>query len=282
MMQFRTLVSLLAGIVMILGTNFVVISGAKWNRSGEPESMLELTERELRLRNLRRRENSGASFILNINYGIQTGESGYLGRRSSNWLSRDKLREIGIDFDISEDRETLRRRLRKQLPVSVYLVVEYDGEAYRSDVLAAQDRLFEAEALLEVNSENAELRLRHENLQKQLNYKKEHASRLYIIDTGLDPEDLRRNYPDRNKYMIISGRIRVYYQGNDDPQVYAGIISGIDINKIHVPLEHREVLDNLPAPDTNYEYSTGYPPRYKVTLAYGKRHEPWVMNVSGL
>jgi hypothetical protein len=244
--------------------------------------MLELTERELRLSNLSRRENSGASFVLNLNYGIQAGDSGSPGSRSSNWLTMDKLRNIGIDYDVSGDKERLRRKLRKQLPVSAYLVVEYDGQAYQSDLLAAQDRLYEAQAILQVNPENVDLKLRQENLEKQLNYKQNYASKLYIIDTGLNPEELRQKYPDRSRYMIVAGRISVVYQGSDTSQAYAGFISGIDITEIHVPLESRPVLDNLPAPDTDYQYSYGYPPRYAVTLAYGRRYEPWVVDVSGM
>ncbi|MGH8649482.1 MAG: DUF4824 family protein, partial [Burkholderiales bacterium] len=39
--------TLAAGIVLIALTNAIALGGVAWNRSGEPESVLKLTQREL-------------------------------------------------------------------------------------------------------------------------------------------------------------------------------------------------------------------------------------------
>ena len=39
--------TLIAGLGLILGVNAIVLGGVAYNRSGEPESLLQLSEREL-------------------------------------------------------------------------------------------------------------------------------------------------------------------------------------------------------------------------------------------
>lgn len=263
---------LIAGIVLILLTNVIVVIGAIGNRSGEPEAMLELTERELGLRHNYRRENSGISLRLNTvrNY-----------RSDDTWLTMQKLSELGFKIELMEDKKLLRRYIRKQIPKNVYVVLEFDGDIYQTALKNAEDRLDAEKERMKFDSENKNNQYKLENAQRQLAWITLSATRLYSIDAGLDPDVLRQLYPDRSRYILATGLVEVRYDGRKDaPEPYYGIISNIHITSIHVPLQHRNVLDNLPTPQ--YGEFRFYPPRYKVRLAYGNRYEPWIISVEGI
>jgi hypothetical protein len=94
------------------------------------------------------------------------------------------------------------------------------------------------------------------------------VTRLVAIDAGRDPQALRRRYPDSRRFAIVRGRARLLLEPPSTPR---GIITGVEIDRIHVPLPHSRVLESLPAGVS--------PPRYTVSLAFGTRQEPWVVGV---
>lgn len=256
----------IAGVALFVLTNIVVIAGALGNRSGEPEAVLMLTERELPLRTWQRQENSGLSLQLSW-AGIYSYEN--------DWLDIAKLTELGFRAVDLQDREAVRLYVQKSLPKRVYIVLEYDGPAYREALKVAADLLAKETDLLAKDPDNTIQQARVNNADKGLEQMKYAATRLYPVDAGPDPGILRESYPDTTHYIITTGMIRLSYRGyrtGDEP--YRGYITGIDVTKIHVPLEHRAVFDNLP--ERQYLEDTYPLPRYRVELAYGSRYEPWL------
>src|SRR4030067_1545641 len=98
--------TLIAGSVLILLTNAVALVGAAYNRSGDPESRLHLSQRELQnYRWNEIRDNSGITLTLNWrvareapaqrnDYGVgySAGKWG-----TPTWLDKAKMSELGFD-----------------------------------------------------------------------------------------------------------------------------------------------------------------------------------------
>ena len=96
---------------------------------------------------------------------------------------------------------------------------------------------------------------------------------LFAIDAGLDAGKLRAQYPDRSRYIIMQGQVRV-------TSAAGGRITGLSIKEVNVPLEYRRVFEPLQA-NNNFRRDP-VPPRYAIKLAFGRRLEPWIVDVSAL
>lgn len=107
------------------------------------------------------------------------------------------------------------------------------------------------------------------------------ASRLFVADAGLDPVELRSRYSDPARYLIVRGVVRALWgrwiaaERRLIPE-YHGRIDQLLPDTIHVPLPQAGLLGPL---SSGADSSL---PRYSVTLAYGRRYEPWVVSVKRL
>lgn len=260
------------GILLIALTNLATIMGALGNRKGEPEAQIELTEREMNYSANYSRENSGVSLRLNVRHDRNAENS---------WLDQDKLETLGFSFPEAETESEQQRVFERLLPRAAYIVLEFDGTAYREEVDSAKAQLAESEAALNANPESEILQKRLESSTRKVERLQTASTRLYSINAGLDPVALRNRYPDRSKYIIAPGTVRPVYSYADrrQPKI-KGSIGRVHVTQVHVPLQHRDVLDSLPAREQIY--SRAYPPRFKVNLANGSRYEPWVESIEAL
>jgi len=276
---------LAAGIALILLTNVYVIGGALWNRAGDPDAIIELTERELPLPSWNPKENSGLSLRLDWNsyisdYGFYAGA---LYDRNI-WLDTAKLQEVGFDDIPAGDRTALMRYIGKKLPRPAWIVLEFNGPAYQAALKETEEKAREEERLLgnDTNSEMQKSRL--EDVRRRLLWMQHTASRLLPVDAGLDPRQLRQRYPDTSHYILVSGRIRISYDDRGNGRI-TGFIDSISITSIHVPSELHAIFNSLP-PIHDLNEALGYPqayePRYRVKVAYGRRYEPWIMSVEAI
>ncbi|MEM8490488.1 MAG: DUF4824 family protein [Pseudomonadota bacterium] len=273
MKRLLTSKALIAGVVLILSTNLIVIRGALGNRAGNPDARLELTERELSLNSGLLRENSGIGLRLNVQHSYRTDES---------WLDASKLKALGFRVPTGRTEWEMQRWAEKQLPRSVYIVLEFDGAAHGAAVEAARAQLEESKRILAADPDNKTFQNRIESNQKSLERLTITASRLYSVDVGPDPQALRSQYRDRSRYIIAPGLVRPYYIIDDQKRPkLVGAIQRIHVTTIHVPYEHRNAIDSL-LPRDSYNALLLRPPRYKVTLAYGSRYEPWVESIEAL
>ena len=90
---------------------------------------------------------------------------------------------------------------------------------------------------------------------------------------------LRNKYPDRSRYAIVRGRVRVSFYGGSatTPAQLTVHLSEVINDRISVPPEFRPAFDSLPRTSTRGEVTAS---RFEVTLAFGKRFEPWIIAAS--
>lgn len=277
----RQLKILLLGLGVITATNAVALLGVAYNRSAEPEAVLELTERELTLpyRYISKDENSG--LMLHLIWRVLYQDE-YRGGQAAEWLTQEKLQTLGLDLPDDIADETAARPYYKLRPHEVFVVLEYDGERYQQ-ALAMQDKaLAEAQALLMNNPDKDEFKQRVEQELNQLELERDASSRLFVIDAGLDAAQLRQRYADPSRYLILKGLVNAAINREADGRyVTKGIITQLLVDDINVPLSYRSRFDSLD------DYSRGdsrhiKTPRYAIKLAVGKRFEPWIIDVRAL
>lgn len=170
------------GLGLILTSNAVALAGVWYNRSGEPQAQLQLSEREIQLPYdswLRGEENSG----LRLQLAWRQADADW------SWLDEAKLRELGFapnDLGRSAERP-------------LWLVLELDGPSYRKQVERAKVALASAQTALAAIPQDETLRQQRDQRQLELRHEQEQATRLLLMDAGLDAEALRKAWPDRQR-----------------------------------------------------------------------------------
>ncbi len=271
--------TLIAGAALVVLTNAVALFGVAYNRSGDPDSALALTQRELQMpyKRWRARENSGIALRLlwRVQEEIADEFAGGTRYPSSTpaWLTKAKLAELGFDVSQPEDSQQGRRRYEKQLPKEVLLVLELDGPANAEARERAKRHADREDALRAANPDKEEFQRRSKDAGDRLDREERQYSRLFAVDAGLDAGALRSKYPDRTQYAIARGQIRPLVTGSGRSLRLSGYVSGLSVDEISVPLEFRSVFEHA-LPDS--ASSARNPTRLDATVAFGKRFEPWI------
>lgn len=259
------------GVALIAATNAVVLVGVAYNRSGEPESVLALSKREIdRIGNWGfRREDSGLE--LGLRWRISGGDSyayiygPYYGEEDGlSWLGRDKLASLGFTIPDRGEGGKRRRPMDEQLSRDALVVLELDGPAYQNEVERARRRTDESRERAAAMPNDPELKQRAEAARKHLARMESEETRLYIMDAGADLATLRAKYPDRMRYAIVHAAIRpMFYERKGKQQLSVSV--RLTTASILVPLEHRDALERSRSPGAD------------VKIAFGKRLEPWIL-----
>jgi len=268
------------GFIVLVVTNIVVLSGVSSNRSGTPDAMITLTERELNLPSRIKEENSGLTLSVDWR-ALNAGDDevyGYYSGRSPAWFTSEKLEELGFKMKDSLRSVGNKSGDKKSISKEVFIVLENNGEPYRESVKRAEKVLEEKEALLKLKPEDSKLLTNYKEAEKRLRRERMENSRLFAIDAGLDPGRLRGKYEDRTRFLIVKGQVKPGYHYAKKKKAMTGVISRLSIQDIQVPLKHRKVFDTVQAQNTPRQNGIR-PPRYEVVLAYGKRFEPWIESV---
>ena len=281
-MQWSRAHTLILGAGLVVLTNAVALIGVAYNRSGDPDSVLALTQRELQTpyKWWRDRENSGIGLRLlwrvhrqEIGDEIDTGTwYGGVGG-APEWLTKGKLAELGFDVSQPEDSGRGRRRYEKQLPKEVLLVLELDGPAYSQARERAKGHADREDALRIANPDKKEFEQRSKEARDRVDTEQRLYSRLFAVDAGLDASALRSKYPDRAHYAIARGQVRPVVTGFGRSFKLSGYITGLSIDEINLPLEFRNVFEHV-----FLGVATGArnPARFEATVAFGQRLEPWI------
>lgn len=253
---------LLAGLALIALANAVALAGVSWNRRGEPEATVTLTERELQIPWSAINDEDDTGLDLQLEWNARWAAGG----RSPEGLPLTTLRELGIEPRVG----------RKEPPRNAWVVMEMDGEAWQS-WMAKRRRQVEEEKRKKPESDCPP----GSDLEQML----VSGSRLVVVDAGRDRHALRRRYPDRSRHLVIPGTVQAV---EVRPGAYEGLVSELRVDSIHVPLRLRPLLDELvTAERVRRETSTAgdihsRPPRYRAVVAFGKRGEPWLESVEKL
>lgn len=270
--------TLIAGLALILLTNAVALLGVYRNRSGEPESMLTLTQRELQQPYGwgMYRENSGVS--LRINWRVPSAERNWNYSYSGGnppWLDQDKMASLGFDVSPSKDTQDKFRWASRQLAKEVLLVLELDGPAYQQALQRAQQYAAEQDAKLAALPDDKAMQNNAKSAHEEARREEQDNSRLFAIDAGLDLNELRAQYPDRNRYAIVRAQVRPWSIGAQGK--IAGYINGISIAEINVPHEYHAAFDIRVRPAIGQAAGRRM---FEASVAFGRRLEPWLVSIS--
>ncbi len=268
----------LMAFALLIATNIFVLTGVFANRSGEPESQVLLTERELSLPYRTNKENSGLSLNLNWRALPKNKDKAYSNSGQPVWLNEAKLVELGFDVSNYKNKS---KSYKRPLPIEVFVVLEQDGQTYQESLARAEAAYKEASKEFSLNDrDNKKIKDKLDRVEKQLTQEKQVNSRLFAIDAGSNPQKLRQKYSNKNHYIIAQGTVRLGYRYKDNNKV-TGYIAGLSIKNIHVPLSQRKALTGFLAEQRD-RYNTINPPRFSVNVAYGHRYEPWIEAVKPL
>lgn len=286
---------LISAIALLVIVNVIVLAGVIRNRSGAPEAVVELTERELPLgfyQGSADKENTGISLRLDWNeYPVYTK---FLHRNNRgfryDWFDQAKLEAVGFDCSMLLTDAKAELHYEKMLPKKAYAVLEYEGIAWEAWRARAQQDLSE---VVEKANKGALTQKDLKEAQDEYEHELKTHSRLFAVDAGSDPAKLRQQYPDNKRFLIAPAQVRLSYnrnynvdtKKNESPKL-TGYITEILVNDINVPKSKRAVIDALTTGKAKnpprYYYSYGVnkqEPRYKATLVYGKRYEPWIADI---
>ena len=285
-----------AGLVVL--TNVVVLIGVTYNRGGEPEAQITLTEREVPLsyEAFQSEENTELALRLHWQSPAHRWQAFMIEPRPEpDWFDQAKLEAVGYDCSLPLSDPLAEQYYDKMLPREAFVVLEYGGQAW-TRWLAEWERakVFMAEQVDKGKRSKQDL----ERLNDAYDRLPKSGSRLLAVDVGSDPIQLRQRYPERNQFVIVQAQMRLYFaregkteSGERWPAHLRGVVTQLLIDDIHVPFELRAVLDTLTRSEGHHGQTPSSPfvrpgeakePRYEVTLRFGKRYEPWVTAIRPL
>jgi hypothetical protein len=283
-MRLTPLKILAAGTALILVVNVVALTGVYFNRSGEPESRMTLSQRELGMPwgwGLAK-DNSGLA--LGLNWRVSAGNAaeysygglGYHGG-TPEWLDEPHMRALGFDVALVAEDTAGRRRFERQLPREVLLVLELAGPAWQQALERARQNAARHEAASLANAGSKEFAEKARRAQEQLKREEGANSRLFAIDAGLDRAALRAKYPDRGRYLILKGTVRPRLATHEKQTRVTGYVSALAVTQINVPHALRPLLE--PALRKHKRTAEDPAPHFEAVIAVGQRLEPWLESV---
>jgi hypothetical protein len=258
--------TLIAGVGLIVVVNAIVLGGVAYNRSGEPESALHLSDRELTAptRWYGNKENSGLALALNWRVlppaPHDPNKHSWASDGTADWLNEAKMVALGFEKSMPNQYPDKLSRIREPLPKDVLLVLELDGPAYQAALARAVKSSEGASAEAKTPASDALKREQHE------------SSRLFVVDAGLDVAALRAQYPDRSRYAIVHGQVRANWRFDQNGAALAGFVSHVSPESVHVPLDWRQVFEGASA----VRGDGPSPVAYAVEVKFGQRLEPWI------
>lgn len=280
MMHGKTLRAAALGLALLLGTTAVLFAMVAWNRLAPPDSVLALSERELRPRAAA--DSERGRLLLELVWRIPWTEEadedialhryGAGNHRSVPWLDRERVHALG--FTLPDEQEAW-RRLPSQTR-EVFVVLEFNGPAQRHTQqrlhALAHARLVETEGEPDTAATGARARRAQAYLDGEDAY-----SRVFLVDVGQSAHALRARYPDRGMHAIVRGRVSVTWVGEhgDEPRAY---VRSLQTDRIYVPRAWRASLAGFERPE--FGYGVARPPPLRAELAFGRRFEAWLREVT--
>ena len=277
--------TLVAGLALIVVTNAIALGGVAWNRSGEPESVLKLTQRELwepRGYGLGREE---GGLQLNMRWRTLAADPDLAlygdFQGTPEWLDQTKLASLGFDVSPPPAARRAASRYDRQLPREALVVLELDGPSYQKALERARARAAKEAAKAAEGKAKSGPGSPAQMTAEFLKREETSNSRLFAVDAGRNAQALRAKYPDRARYAIVQGKVRAHYQsGRGKEPRWTGYIEDIQNDQVNVPIEVRKAIESAPRTITPATVADGEP-AFEVTVAFGKRFEPWITAASG-
>jgi hypothetical protein len=243
--------------VAVIASNAFTLWGARANRADEPEAVLELTEREMRVPP---READNTAMVLRLEWtDLEPAWKGPGTEQAPTWFDAAKLASIGFDTSLPVTRENA-AHYRGMAPRSVFAALENDGEAWRRYV----------DGLATPEEKDAASR----------------RPRLVLIDVGTDAAALRARHQDRRRTVIVPATAGLtFVQPRSGEPFLKGRINTVYPVDLNVPKALRPVLESLSFRTAfvidrrSGELDPVGEPRYRVTVKWGRSLEPWIAGV---
>lgn len=259
---------LIIGLMIILGSNAVVLSRVALNRTGEITSQLTLTERELSLPRSYglEKENSGITLSINWRTPSEGQSSGY--NAKSVELSKEGLFSLGFEnFD--------RKSSHWSEAVEMYWALEFDGDLYKAEL--AKAAVEHKNALLakkdDLNDETKRLEKRAKtNLAKE----RKTRTRLIFIEASASYNALTAKFSTKSNILIVKGLAKAYFNSQSDS--YQLHLDALSAPNVMVPLEYTDTFSGLKRRD----WKDIKAPRYALNIQWGESLEPWVTSIKQL
>lgn len=284
-MKLTPIKTLVAGAGLILLANAVALTGVYLNRSGEPESRLTLSQRELTMPWGwgMTKENSGLALGLNWRVSDASSADYYgggfgFGGGTPEWLDESRMAALGFDTSLVAQGDAGRRRFERQLPREALLVLELAGPAWQQVLERARQNAARHEAARLANADSKEFVEKAKQAQERVKREEAANSRLFAVDAGLDRAALRAKYPDRGRYLILKGTLRPRLVILEQTTRVTGYVSDIAVRQINVPHALRPILE--PALRQHKRTLDDPAPPFAATVAVGQRLEPWIESVA--
>lgn len=275
---------LAAAAALIVLVNAIVLAGVAWNRGGEPESQVVLSQRELGepWGGIAREENSGLALriewrLLPAADDLDAEPPAFGAGGIPAWMDAARLAEFGFEAGDLTD-PIARRRFEGQGEREVLVVLELAGPAWQEALARARGKAERETALRAANPDKKEFVEREKRAREQLEREETDASRLFAIDIGRDAAALRARHPDRSKTMILRARLLPRVMTRDKKLVAAGYLTGLQIAEVNVPhaLRPRYLAAEHAARGKPALASHGKTIRFSATVVVGRRLEPWI------
>lgn len=270
----------LAAAVVLL-TNVALLALVAINRKGEPEATIELTERELRMTP---GDSDNTGVVLTLSWDTPSDLRGPAATRYP-WFDQAKLASLGFDcrVPLTDPRAERHYETQAMLYRPAFAVLEYGGDSWQKtlerELEQAERRRGQAPDGTRLETPEAS-KTRADNAIAR-------RSRLVPVDVGRNADELRRQYPDRGRYLVMRAFVGLIYvpksdgPGDRGPRL-AGVIANILPDTVYVPREIRspgDVFSTKPAADDYPGQLLKHDPRYHATLAFGKALEPQIIKV---
>ena len=215
---------------LVVVSNLGAFALAALNRSGEPEAILELTERELRLPE---RQTDNTSLSLNLVFDRPHERGPWRPPSEAGWFDREKLQSIGFDCGAPVTAQNA-SRYRNIVARSTYAVLEYEGEAWRARLAEAPPQPPDRA------SPGGSAQLGAERVVGPLESPEDRLrqSHLMAIDVGNDPARLRAQYPDWRRSVIVEATAALMFVSRPGREPFlAGRVVAVFPGEINVPRE---------------------------------------------
>ncbi len=259
---------LLAGLALIALTNCWILASVAYNRSGEPEAVLLLSERELLpSRHWRQQENSGVALAL------LTRQPRADKARAPIDLS--VMRQLGFSIEMPGDAFRYAHPFMRQPSRDAMVVLEFDGETHQMEIRAQQKILAKARAALSAAPDDKRRIDELNYAEKALQRARTRDSRLYVVDAGLDAAQLRQRYPDRTRFFIVPGRVQPWANYSVKPLLFGGRAEPL-LREIQIPYEWRAHFRG------DHPVNCCQNHRYTLEILFGRHLQPWVRAVPQL
>jgi hypothetical protein len=269
-----------AAVGLLIVSNAFVLAHVAMNRSGEPDSEMELNARELQYTGSR---TDDSSVILMLRWQNTAPE--YLTgppMDDPGWFDQKKLEELDFDLSVPADSKKADRLYQNLRSREAFVALEFEGPAW-------EQWLKDRDSQIQRESQYAP----QVTAPDRLEIERQTSSRLVSIDVARDPAELRRKYPDRKRVMILPALVRAKLEPARRassaaplrPAYLRGAITRIAIESINVPEPISRQFDGQ-SYYSPYTYDGKQvkiqPPTYAVTLRVGSKYEPWVVDVKPL